>query len=168
MAKRSSRKLTERERTKRRRQDRERLQAGRAGAFELGGLGALGPEPGDVSQLFGCYLEGAVSSAVATGLRALTTCHRRRLASGPASAWGPTVQNFAPGCLLDWWSIPGQLSCRNAGITSAAKRCMLDLAFGPLISTYPTPAACSACSLAMISWGGPKRAWASVAPALSA
>ena len=50
-------------------------------------------------------------------------------------------------------------------MTSAAKRCMLRLASPPLISTYLTPTARSACSPAMISWGGPKSAAASVAPA---
>ncbi len=35
---------------------------------------------------------------------------------------------------LGWvWSIPRQLSCRNAGITSAAKRCMLCRVASPLL-----------------------------------
>ena len=62
-----------------------------------------------------------------------------------------------------------QQSWRKAGITAAANRCMLcRVASPPLISTYLTPTACSACSPAMISRGWPKRTLASVAPALSA
>ena len=79
-----------------------------------------------------------------------------------------TVQ-FEDALLARAMSMPGQQSCMKAGITSVAKRCMLCRAASPLLmSTYLTPTACSACNPAMTSWGGPKRAWASVAPALSA
>ena len=101
-------------------------------------------------------VQGSASRGSSSTRRAKTDRFCVSAEGRPSSRRAPTADSVS--CPV---GMPASLRRRIAACSAGSPA-------PPLISTYLTPTACSACSPAMISWGGPKRTWASVAPAWSA